>query len=102
MQANPFSNALIKIFGDQKIAIHAEDQTIGLSLIMSGGKVERVRVTRNEPPKTAADVYTDAKTLREIESVDDLKRVWFEERISVKWRNPLANLIQGFVLFVAH
>ena len=46
--------------------------------------------------------YTDAKTLREIESVDDFKRAWFEGRISVKWRNPLANLVQGFVLFVAH
>jgi hypothetical protein len=98
LQENPFSNALIKIFGDQRIAVHAEDQTIGL--IISEGKVERV--TRDELPKTTVDVYTDAKTLREIESVDDFKRAWFEERISTKWRNPLANLIQGLVLFVAH
>ena len=47
-------------------------------------------------------MYTDAKTLREIESVDDFKRAWFEGRISIKWRNPLANLIQGLVLFVVH
>ena len=61
LQEDPFSNALIKIFGDQRIAVHAEDQTIGL--IISEGMVERV--TRDELPKTTVDVYTDAKTLRE-------------------------------------
>ena len=98
LQKDQFFNALIKIFGDQRIAVHAEDQTIGL--IISEGMVERV--TRDELPKTTVDVYTDAKTLREIESVDDFKRAWFEGRISIKWRNPLANLIQGLVLFVVH
>ena len=35
---------------------NAEDQTIGLIMSGVGGKVERVRVTRNELPKTTVDV----------------------------------------------
>ena len=98
LQKDPFFNALIKIFGDQRIAVHAEGQTVGL--IMSEGMIERV--TRNELSGTTVDVYTDAKTLREIEGVEDFKRAWFEERISIKWRNSLVNIIQGLIFFVAH
>ena len=99
VQKNPSANALIRIFGDQRIAVHADDQICGL--IISEGKIESV--TREELPKTTIDVHTDAKTIREIKNLDDFKKAWFEERISIKWRKQnLANMIQKLLLFVKH
>lgn len=98
LKTDAFFRNFIRLLGDQRIIIHADDQIGGL--IMSAGII--VDVTPEEPQDATVDIFTTMATLRSIKNVEDFKEAWLEGKIKVEWRNPIVELVLEVVLFVAN
>ena len=98
LKTEAFFRNFIRLLGDQRIVIHADDQIGGL--IMSAGII--ADVTPEEPQDATVDIFTTMATLRSIKNVEDFKEAWLEGKIKVGWRNPIVELVLEVVLFVAN
>lgn len=78
---------LLGLFGNKHVAIHADNQIVGL--ILSNGKI--INITIGEPEDTAVDITTDLETIKNIKTADDFLKAWSEGRIKVIFRNPVTD-----------
>jgi len=98
LKKSDFIRSFIYLFGNQRIAIHADGQIAGL--IFSDGMI--VDIIPEEPQDATVDVFTNMITLVNIKNIEDFKEAWLGGRIKVEWRNAAVDLFQDIVLFVAN
>jgi hypothetical protein len=83
-EEHPF---LFSLFGNQHVAIYADDQIVGL--ILRNGEI--VEIIQGEPEDTTVDIFADIETIENIKTADDFLRAWREDRVKVIFRNPISD-----------